>query len=43
MHWIYINENDNSSRYVLGQDGKNPLIFFGINPSIAGSTHNRKY
>lgn len=26
--WIYIKENDNAARYVLGVEGKSPLIFF---------------
>jgi len=33
--WIYIKENDNAARYVLGVQGKSPLIFFGVNPSTA--------
>lgn len=35
MGWIYVNNDDNSSRYVLGIEGKKPLACFGINPSIA--------
>jgi hypothetical protein len=34
-NWLYVNEIDNSSRFVLGQNGVKPLIVFGINPSIA--------
>lgn len=34
-NWIYIKENDNAARYVLGVEGKSPLIFFGVNPSTA--------
>ena len=37
--WLYANEEDNSCRYVLGQKGDNPLIVFGINPSIAEPTY----
>ncbi len=33
--WVYINNNDNSSRYVLGTIGKRTLFCFGINPSTA--------
>jgi len=33
--WLYqINEND-TARYILGIDGTNPLVCFGINPSTA--------
>lgn len=35
MEWLYINNEDNSSRYVLGTPGSNPLFCFGINPSTA--------
>lgn len=35
MEWIYKNNFDNSSRYVLGTVGKKPLVCFGINPSTA--------
>ena len=34
-NWIYVNEDNNSSRYVLGEKGSNPLIVFGVNPSTA--------
>jgi hypothetical protein len=33
--WLYENDNDNSTRYVLGTKGNLPLICFGINPSTA--------
>ncbi len=33
--WIYINNQDNSIRYVLGTKGNKPLFCFGINPSNA--------
>lgn len=33
--WIYINNNTNKARFVLGVKGNNPLIVFGINPSTA--------
>lgn len=33
--WIYIKEDDNIARYVLGVSGSTPLIFFGVNPSTA--------
>ena len=33
--WIYINNNTNKARFVLGVKGDNPLIVFGINPSTA--------
>lgn len=35
MRWIYVNNDDNSSRYILGTEGKKSLICFGINPSTA--------
>ncbi|MCF7931394.1 MAG: DUF1643 domain-containing protein [Acholeplasmataceae bacterium] len=38
-HWFYINEDDNSCRYILGEQGANPMIIFGINPSIAEPTY----
>ena len=37
MRNLYKNSKDNSFRYVLGVNGANPLIFFGINPSTATS------
>ena len=33
--WIYINNTDNSIRYVLGTKGRKTLFCFGINPSTA--------
>ena len=33
--WIYINNHDNSVRYVIGTKGERTLFCFGINPSIA--------
>ncbi len=33
--WIYVNEDNDSARYVLGYSGDNPLICVGINPSTA--------
>lgn len=33
--WQYKTSSDGSARYVLGQTGSAPLIFFGINPSTA--------
>ena len=33
--WIYVNNQDNSIRYVLGTKGKKILFCFGINPSVA--------
>lgn len=35
QNWIYINNEDNSSRYALGTKGFNTLFCFGINPSYA--------
>ncbi|MBV1756433.1 MAG: DUF1643 domain-containing protein [Dethiosulfatibacter sp.] len=35
MDWIYEKAEDNSSRYVLGKEGKKPLICIGVNPSNA--------
>lgn len=34
-NWIYIHEENIRVRYVLGENGKNPLICIGINPSTA--------
>jgi len=31
----YINNKDNSARFILGFDNSNPLIVIGVNPSIA--------
>ena len=36
----YINNNDDSVRYVLGKYTNRPLIFFGINPSTANAEKN---
>jgi hypothetical protein len=33
--WIYVTDEFNQYRYVLGTKGNNPLITFGINPSTA--------
>ena len=33
--WIYINDQNNSIRYVLGTKGQKTLFCFGINPSTA--------
>ncbi len=33
--WIYIKNDDNSARFVLGEAGRRPLICFGINSSTA--------
>jgi len=33
--WIYQTNLDNSARFVLGINGNNPLVCFGINPSVA--------
>lgn len=33
--WIYKNNDDNSVRFILGEDGKSPLVCFGVNPSTA--------
>lgn len=33
--WIYERTADNTSRFVLGTTGINPLVCFGINPSTA--------
>ena len=35
QEWIYINNADNTSRYVLGTKGDKPVFCFGINPSTA--------
>lgn len=35
MNWLYENSRDNTSRFILGTVGKNPLVCFGINPSTA--------
>ena len=33
--WIYVNNQDNTVRYVLGTKGQKPIFCFGINPSTA--------
>ena len=33
--WIYHNDEEKHSRYVLGTIGEHPLVCFGINPSTA--------
>jgi hypothetical protein len=33
--WVYVNNEDNTSRYLLGVEGSNPIVCFGINPSTA--------
>lgn len=33
--WVYERSADGSARFVLGTVGENPLVCFGINPSIA--------
>ena len=33
--WIYKKNLDNTSRYILGTVGENPLICIGVNPSTA--------
>lgn len=35
MEWLYERTPDNSGRFVLGIDGTNPLVCFGLNPSTA--------
>ncbi len=35
IEWVYVNNQDNSIRYVLGTKGKKTLFCFGINPSTA--------
>jgi len=35
MDWLYERTPDNSARFVLGIDGTNPLVCFGLNPSTA--------
>lgn len=36
--WIYETDKDNTARYVLGIEGKNPLLILSINPSIGSPT-----
>lgn len=33
--WIYRNDEKKQVRYILGENGKNPLICIGVNPSTA--------
>ncbi|MCL2387064.1 MAG: DUF1643 domain-containing protein [Defluviitaleaceae bacterium] len=33
--WIYVNTDDNGSRFVLGTKGCNPLVCLGVNPHTA--------
>src|SRR5690606_29290625 len=35
QQWIYERSADATARFVLGTVGENPLVCFGINPSIA--------
>ncbi len=35
QEWLYVNNHDNSIRYVLGTKGKKTLFCIGINPSVA--------
>ncbi len=35
IEWLYLNNDDNSVRYVLGEKGENMLACIGINPSTA--------
>ena len=35
MCWIYRTNEDNSARFVLGEQGESPLVCMGINPSTA--------
>ena len=34
-NWIYKTDATNSARFLLGEKGSNPLIVFGVNPSVA--------
>ncbi len=34
-NWLYVNDEDNKTRYVLGKRSDSPLVCFGINPSTA--------
>jgi hypothetical protein len=38
-NWIYVFDENNATRYVLGQVGLRPLIVFGVNPSTAVPQH----
>jgi len=35
IEWIYERTDDNLARFILGTNGTNPLVCFGINPSTA--------
>lgn len=35
MKWIYLNNKEDSSRFVLGTEGNNPVVCIGVNPSTA--------
>lgn len=35
VQWIYSPSDDGKARFALGTEGQNPLVCFGINPSIA--------
>ena len=37
MSFIYVVNDDNSARYILGEKGDSPILCIGINPSIATS------
>ena len=37
--WLYVNDDKNSVRYMLGTVGKKTLVCFGINPSTAEPDH----
>ena len=39
MNWIYKTDASNSARYILGIEGKNPLICVGVNPNTAEPNH----
>lgn len=34
-NWLYEKNRNNSARYILGENGKKPLVCIGINPSTA--------
>lgn len=33
--WLYERSGDGTARFLLGTQGENPLVFFGVNPSTA--------
>ncbi len=33
--WLYEHSGDGTARFLLGTQGENPLVFFGVNPSTA--------